>query len=692
MRISPSWLREFVSVKADDRQLANDLTHAGIAVESVEGEGANLVYEMDITPTRVDAMNHYGIAREAAAIYDVELKPLQPKIPHVETRYAPSQGAHNPAFGIEIEQPDLCRRFTARVLRGITIKPSPEKIQKRLETIGSHGINNAVDATNYTLWEVGKPTHVFDLDLLEGGKLVIRFARDGEKLRTLDGIERKLTKEDLVVADAKKPVGLAGVMGGFHTMITDRTKNILIESAWWDPLTTRRMAKRHGLHTDASHRFERGADIESTIVSTNRVAELILASGGGQHEGDVIDVYPRPPNRPPVLLRRSEIKRILGREIAEKDVVRILTRLGFAIAGQESAGWRVNLPSWRLDVEREIDLIEEIARIHGYDNFKNTLPAFAGAVIEHPDAARDAKLRSTSLALGYNEAVSLTFISAKDAEDFSSAKPAALENPLSEEASVMRTSLLPGMLDMLAHNLNRGQDHVRLFEAGHVFELAGEETKERKQLALGATSNAINSQLASSTPLDTFRAFKGDIESLLENFQHESLSFDTQLPAYFHPGRAARAMMDGETVAQFGQVHPAVATARKIKQDVYVAELFLDKLYRHELHEARYQAASKFPAVERDFSFVFDDATSDQQIEDAIGKLKIAELRKVEPMELFRPDPKSQKQGSIPAGKYSLLLRTTFQSNHRTLRDEEVTRSSEQIIKALQSLGGTQRA
>src|SRR5206468_1830923 len=193
MKISPNWLRDLVSIKADDRQLALDLTHAGIAVESVEGESGNTVYEMDITTNRVDAMNHYGVAREAAAIYDQELQPLQPTIRHVETGHAPSQGAKNPAYTIQIEQPELCGRFTARVLRGITIKPSPEKIQKRLEAIGSHGINNAVDATNYTLWEMGKPTHVFDLDLLEGGTLVIRHARDGDKLKTLDGIERKLT-------------------------------------------------------------------------------------------------------------------------------------------------------------------------------------------------------------------------------------------------------------------------------------------------------------------------------------------------------------------------------------------------------------------------------------------------------------------------------------------------------------------
>jgi len=452
------------------------------------------------------------------------------------------------------------------------------------------------------------------------------------------------------------------------------------------------MAKRHGLHTDASHRFERGADIESTVLSTNRVAELILASGGGQLDGDVIDVYPRPLNRPPVLLRRSEVNRILGTDIPEKDIVRILTRLGFTIAGQDTAGWKVNLPSWRLDIEREIDVIEEIARIYGYDNFKNTLPAFSSAVIEPPEAARDAKLRTTSLALGYNEAVSLTFISVKDAESFSSVKAAALENPLSEEASVMRTSLIPGMLDMLAHNLNRGQEDVRLFEAGNVFELAGAKTNERKQLSLGATASAITSRLSETSALEIFRAFKGDIETLLELFQHDSLSFDAKLPAYFHPGRSGRAVMDGETVAHFGQVHPDIASSRKLKHDVYVAEVFLDKLYLHDLHEARYSPASKFPAVERDFSFVFDDAVSYEQIRQAIEKMKIPELQNIQPVELFRPEPKSQKQGSIPAGKYSLLLRTTFQSGERTLRDEEVAKWSEQIVKALQSLAGTQRA
>ncbi len=287
-------------------------------------------------------------------------------------------------------------------------------------------ISNAVDATNYVLWEIGKPTHVFDMDLLEGGRLIIRKAKDGEKLKTLDGVERTLTSEDLVVADAKKPVGLAGVMGGFDTMITDKTRNILIESAWWDPVTVRKSSRRHGLHTDASHRFERGADFESTILSCDLVAALILESGGGELVGDVIDVVSRKMDQAPVVLRLSEVQRILGGNLATREIFRILKKLGFTLIpeGQGTAEFRVQIPSWRLDVEREIDLIEEIARLHGYDKFENTLPAYSGAVVELPHAAIDATLRARALALGYNEAVSLTFISHADAERFASASAA----------------------------------------------------------------------------------------------------------------------------------------------------------------------------------------------------------------------------------------------------------------------------
>src|ERR1700723_3863692 len=389
MKISPQWVRDFVDLNVNYHQLADDLTLAGIAVESVSGEGDDTIFEMDITTNRPDAMNHYGVARECSAIYDLPLRAIAPQLP------APVQPGEDarPPFSINIQDEQGCARFTARILRNVTIKPSPEKIVRRLGLLDQRPINNAVDATNYTLWEMGKPTHVFDLDLLEGGKIVVRRARHGEVLKTLDGVERKLTPEDLVVADAKKPVGLAGTMGGFDTMITDKTRNILIESAWWDPVTVRKMSRRHGLHTDASHRFERGADYESTGLSCDRVAELILQSGGGEL-GGMVDVIARKLDMAPIALHLSEVQRILGEKLEAREILRILRRLGFELIPEpgDEAEFTVLVPSWRLDIEREIDVIEEIARLHGYDKFPNTLPAYRGAVAELPQAAMDAPL------------------------------------------------------------------------------------------------------------------------------------------------------------------------------------------------------------------------------------------------------------------------------------------------------------
>src|SRR5882724_13681878 len=412
MKLSPTWLREFVNPKVDNLRLAQDLTSIGIAVEGIAGDGENTVFDMEIGTNRPDAMNHYGVAREASALYNLPLRPIESGLP----------GSHGSAdFSVEIADQAGCARYTARIIRDVKIKPSPTDIAKRLMLVEQRPINNAADATNYTLWEMGHPTHVYDFDLLEGGQILVRRAFSGETLKTLDGIERKLTPEDLVIADAVKPVGLAGVMGGFDTMITAKTRNILIESAWFDPAAIRKGSRRHGLHTDASHRFERGADFESTVPSTNRVAELILQSGGGELVGGVIDVMARKLDLAPVELDRREVKRILGEEIGDNEISRILTRLGFVlIAGNEDA-YLVNIPSWRLDVEREIDLIEEIARLHGYDKFANTLPAYTGGVVDRPDAAKDARLRTSLLALGYNETISLTFISKDDAKRFSSA-------------------------------------------------------------------------------------------------------------------------------------------------------------------------------------------------------------------------------------------------------------------------------
>jgi phenylalanyl-tRNA synthetase beta chain len=681
MKISPQWLRDFVDLPVDYPRLADELTLAGIAVEGISGEGDKTVFEMEITTNRPDAMNHYGVAREASALYDLPLKPIQPKLP-------PSEGKSE--VTIDMQEPGLCPRFTAREIRGLMVKPSLPHIADRLQLLDQRPISNAVDATNYVLWESGKPTHVFDLDLLEGRRLVIRKAKSGETLKTLDGVERKLSVEDLVVADAKKPVGLAGVMGGFDTMITEKTKNILIESAWFDPVTVRRMSKRHGIHTDASHRFERGADFESTVPSANRVAELILQSGGGTLIGDVIDMIARKLDLAPVELNPREVQRILGEKLSTLEISRLLTRLGFTMLPGSEDTYLVHIPSWRLDIEREIDIIEELARLHGYDKFPNTLPAYSGEVRDLPDAQKDTRLRSELLALGYNETISLTFISQADARRFSAAPELDLANPLSDEASVMRTSLVPSMLNMLAYNLNRGTDNVRLFEAGNVFEASGAKALESKRIATGATGSVAADIVRGLAPGAAARPYsffdlKGEVETLLANFGYWTLYYDAKAADYYHPGRSARAIMDGATMAEFGQIHPDVAAARKLRQDVFVAEIYLDRLYQHDLRQLRYEALPRFPAVERDFSFVFDEGVEFSKIHQSVCGLRITELRSFVPVEIFRGD-------KVGAGKYSILMRAKFQSGEGTLRDDEVAQWAGQIAKVLGELGGVQRA
>jgi len=716
MRISPQWLREFVDLKVPDRQLADDLTLAGIAVESIKTDLAPhpLLFEMEIGTNRPDAMCHYGVARECSAIYDVALKPMKPQLPKAKAVAKP--------FPIAIEDPTGCRRYTARVVRKGKIAPSPAHVVERLKIDDHGGVSNAVDASNYTLMEIGHPTHAFDLDKIEGGKIIVRRARPGETLKTLDGVDRKLDPEDLIIADARKPVGLAGVMGGLDSAISESTRNILIEAAWFDPASVRKTARRHGMHTDASHIFERGADWSATALACDRVTQLILETAGGELEGEPVDVVAGHVVRHSIWLRHKEVLRILGQEIQPESIARILNRLGFKLSdvresfpggiriatltpeeleeyrararakGIELPDWNVDaendfivdLPTWRLDVEREIDLIEEIARIYGYNRFANTLPSFSGGVVELPNAGKETKVRSLLLALGYNEAISSSFISTSEAGAFSGATMVPLANPLSEEQSVMRSSLVPGMLNMLGWNLNRGTSDVRLFEVGHVFSAPSEETtQETRMLSIGATGNAVEASVHGPARASTFFDLKGHVETLLDAFEVGNLRLERT--DRYHPGRGARAVVDGTVLAEFGQLHPDVAAARKLKQDIYVAEINLDHLFALPLRTPRYQPLSRFPAVDRDFSFLFGDAVSYERIQSAVRALNIAEMRGFRPVEMFRG-------GTVPQGKYSMLLRAQFQSAERTLRDDEVAQWSAQIIQALEAIGGSLRS
>ena len=710
MKILTKWLRSYLPhLSVDDAQLAEDLTLRGIAVEGIYdlGAGNGSLYEMDITTNRVDAMNHYGVAREAAAIYALPLPALDFRLPKPQPAAMP--------FSVQIEAEDACGRFTARVLRGITIAESRDwfagaQVATYFRLLEQKTISNAVDATNYAWLAMGQPTHAFDLDKLEGG-IIVRRAHQGEKLKTLDGVERRLDPEDLVVADHEKALGLAGVMGGWDTMITAETKNVLVEAAWFEPMAVRRTARRHGLHTDASHRFERGADFNAAPVASMLVSAILLA-GGGSMEGELVDVRvpaleERTARRQQVELALNEVQRILGTTVEAEGITastveNLLEALGCRLASRRAtesasqqnldAAWLVALPSWRLDLEREIDLIEEVARVYGYNRFQNTLPAFGEGVTPLPWAESEAAVRLTLRAAGFHEAISSTFCSTAEAA-LTAPQPGLvvpLGNPLSEEAGALRPSLVPGMLAMIAGNLNRDMNDVRLFELGTVFGGTTERVEERPAVAFGATGcYPEQGALHASRAID-FYDVKGAVEQVLARFEIRTVYFDRfpaesgLCPKWLHPYRSARVVADGITVGWFGQVHPREAEAQKMKAQVLVGELYLDRLYKLPLAKPAARELSRFQPVRRDFSLVLDRSIAWEQIDRELTALEIPELVDWRVREVFE-DPR------LGGREYSLLMGATFQAPDRTLREEELQRFHAQVVEAVGRAGARLR-
>jgi phenylalanyl-tRNA synthetase beta chain len=707
MKILTKWLRAYLpGLTVDDAQLAEDLTLRGIAVEGIYSlrEGNGSLYEMDITTNRVDAMNHYGIAREAAAIYGLKLPELQFELPSAKPTAKP--------FSVRIEAEDACGRFTARVLRDITIGNSRDlfpgaEVATYFSLLEQKMISNAVDATNFAWLAMGQPTHAFDLDKIEGG-IIVRRANKGERLKTLDGVDRVLDADDLVVADDKKALGLAGVMGGWDTMITPETNNVLVEAAWFDPVAVRQTARRHGLHTDASHRFERGADFNAAPVASALVSAILLANGGWT-DGELVDIRvaaaeERTARRKPIALQLSEVQRILGATedqegITATTVEGVLSALGCKLAATSAtqtvgdATWNVTLPSWRLDLEREVDLIEEVARVYGYNRFANTLPAFGEGVRALPWAEKESAVHGTLLAAGFNEAIGSSFCSATDGA-LTAPQPGQvvpLGNPLSEEAGVLRPSLVPGMLAMIGGNLNRDVSDVRLFELGTAFGGTTDRVEERPALAFGAVGSLPEGSALHASRAFEFYDIKGIVEQVLQRFEMRAMYFDRfpaesgLMPEWLHPYRAARAVADGVTVGWFGQLHPREATARKIKVALLIGEIYLDRLYKLPLRRPVAQEISRYQPVHRDFSLVLDEGIAWETIDRAIGELQIPELVDWRVREVFR-------DAKLGKGEYALLLGATFQAQDRTLREEELQGFQALVVEAVGKAGARLRA
>jgi phenylalanyl-tRNA synthetase beta chain len=667
MKISLNWLKEFVDIPVPADVLGQNITNVGLAVDSREDEGGDTIFELDITTNRPDCLSHLGMAREVAAIFGSALRRPQ---------FSVNEGRSSAAdvFSVQIADASLCGRYCGRYIGAVRIGPSPEWLKARLEALGVRPINNVADITNYVMLELGQPMHAFDADKLEGRRIVVRAAAAGETLQTLDGVERKLNPSILVIADARRPVALAGIMGGEDTEISSSTVNVFLESAWFQPKSIRKTARLLGMNTEASYRFERGADVEMAAMACDRAAALISELAGGTIFRGLIDAFPAQAEPVHCSLRRSRIAAFLGAPVDDAIVEGIFDRLEFKYRRQ-SDGWSVAVPSFRVDVSGEVDLLEEIARHHGYHRFPFELPPARSAGAPLPSETRLRALRQVLMATGYSEIYTYSFSDeAEERRFYPDIEPVRLANPMSEEASIMRTSLVPSMLRAIQRNLNRNVRNLQLYELGKVYSKQG----ERRSLILAACGNIrLEGVHAPAREFDFFD-MKGDVEQILDLFSVPVGITGDNIPQYFHPGRFARC----GHIARFGELHPQYADALKLKQRVYLAEVDIEMLLA--IPKTRQvRPVPRYPAVRRDLSLLLDKGTQYGAVAETIGLAGITELIRVEPFDRMLAGP-------FPENKYSLSISVVYQSADRTLTDVEVEGFDRKLMDILETRLGAQ--
>lgn len=683
MRISYNWIKEMVDVDLDPRELADRLTRVALAVDSVEDIDGDFLFEFDLTSNRPDGLSHLGIAREVAAIAGKPLK--TPPANLTETGVAASTLA-----SVEILDPDLCPRYSARIVRGVKVGPSPDWIVKRLEALGMRSINNVADVTNYVLLEQGHPLHAFDYNLLGGRKIVVRRAKPGERIVTLEKAasgdeyrELALGADMLVIADAEAAVAIGGIKGGRGTGISEQTVDVLLEAAYFLPSSVRKTARALKLDTDASHRFERGADYDATVRALDRAAALIVELAGGEVCEGVIDCYPAPITRAPIPLRRSRVESLLGIPVAFDRMVDALESLGFTVDADAEAEqlWAV-APSYRVDVSIEEDLVEEVARAIGYDEIPNTLPDWGGTGEYLSGEHGRRAVRETLTALGYNEAISLSFVDAELDAELSSARLEAgcgvmVRNPILDNKPRMRSSLLTGLLEAFELNFHQGTRSVQLFEVGKRFCSTGEAQRADERETVGMlVSGQIDQDDYRSRREADFYDIKGAVEAILDRLRVSNFTFERAGVEYLHSGQSAAVLRDGQVLGVFGRLNPDLGARRKHKQPVFIAELALDRLLDIEPELVSYRRLPRYPSVVRDISVVLARTIGYADIESTVRNLHIAELADLKLYDIFAG-------GQIPEDQHSITLRATFRCEDRTLTDEEVTHWHSAIVDEL---------
>jgi phenylalanyl-tRNA synthetase beta chain len=700
VKILVSWLRDFVDVTASPEEIAKTMSVRGFAVEGLEHidwnsseariAKADAVIDFEVTGNRPDCMCVMGMAREIATAFNL---PMRRPVARGKSgdeedgsslRLASLKAADKSDIDVVIENAELCPRYAGAVA-DVTVGPSPGWMQARLQAAGVRPISNIVDVTNYVLLEMGQPMHAFDFTKLRGAQIVVRPARAGESIRTLDGQMRELAGDMLVIADAERPVAIAGVMGGAESEVADGSTVIVLESAYFNPLSVRRTSRKLMLKTEASMRFERGLDPRLPVTAMERACALLETTGAGRARGTIVDRYPARVEPRSVRLRRAKIAGLLGAEVPDADVRRILESLGFTLRDGTDGGWDVNVPTRRVDVTREVDVIEEVARHYGFDRLPSTFPPLTAAPPPlDPRIGRARHLRDIMTAAGFSEAMTFGFVASAAAAPFApEGELVPIANPLSENFAVLRPSALPSLVDAVAHNRRREQRDVRLFEVGARFSRT---TGERRSLACAWTGAAGAEHWSGGAREVDFFDMKGIVERIGESLRLE-VTTATQGESWLVAGRSAAVMAGATRVGVMGQLAPAIAEAHGLPSNdpVYVAEIDLDTAEAiAPAEEARVEALPRYPSVTRDISILIDATLPADSVR--------ATIRDAAPPTLVQVREFDRYQGKgVPEGQVSLSVRLTFRASDRTLTDAEIQTAMDAILAALRDRHAAQQ-
>jgi len=668
VKISLNWLTDYVDVSLPSGELAEVFKHIGLPVEETIATEADIVLDLEVTSNRPDCLGHIGVARELAAATG---KPFIPP----QIGKLPVSGKASELTSVEVLAPDLCPRYTARVIRGVKVGPSPAWMVERLEAVGMRGINNVVDATNYVLMEYSQPLHSFDYDKLEGRRVVVRRAKGGETMVSIDGTRCELDETMLVIADARRPVAIAGVMGGQATEVSDSTVNVLIESAQFDPLSVRRTSRKLQLMSDSNYRFERGVDPVAIDGASLRACQLIVASGGGTVAEGLADVWARPHTPAEVAMRPARCGALLGIEIAPARQQQILASLGLA---PRQSGKRLvcTIPPYRADLTREIDLIEEVGRIHGYDNIP------VGRQVTHPVvpdtlATRIRRLAGEALAMaGFDEAVTFSFVDAAEAELFGHERHVAVDKLTRKTNNVLRPTLLPSLLSACKTNQDAGNDEVCLFEIAACFPAAhgGGDSDNGNDNDKKLPDEHTELALAST---DDLAEVRGALETLVERLApRASLTVSPQDHPHLAPGLAATVLLDGKAIGSIGQMSDPILHHYGLERPIAAAAVRFHPLIDAAQLVRIYEPLPRLPSVRRDLSIIVDEPVSWQQLSQAVAAIDQPLRQSLAYVTTYRGKP-------VPPGRKSVTVALEYRAADRTLRREEVDAQVEEIIAAM---------